>query len=284
MKETLAVSIANRNRLRSYSKQKLALMKVKETTQSNKPTAALLRKRDIVKAGQEKEKAEHNLRLLRNFNAKKDKESRSDKRWEKNGKDKLRRSAKSKTTKYDSDEDDTDEEDDEDDEEDEEDEEDEDDKVKDVHNYNQGEEKNDSSEGNKDKEDGDMVTEHADDMEFIEKIVGHRTDPKMGKQLKVQWDNGSIEWHRYGNVVKDEFFMVKEYVQKHGLEKKGWKLPVKGKKSTLSEILDDRLDKDGTCELECVYDNGFREWNSRNMVEKVNKSLVEEYFKNISED
>ena len=146
----------------------------------------------MIKAGRGKEKAERTLQLLKDFNAQKDKESRSKKRGEKKGKEKLWRSAENR----------------------EEDEEDEDD-------YNQAEGENDTSEGTKDIEDEDMTSEDGDNMEFIEKIVGHGMDQKIGKQLKVQWDNGSIEWHWYGDVVKDEFFMVKDYVMKHGLEKKG---------------------------------------------------------------
>ena len=116
-----------------------------------------------------------------------------------------------------------------------------------------------------------------EDAEYIERIIGHKHDLKNGRKLKARWDNGYVGWHYYDTVVLDEYTLVKEYILKQKLDQKGWTLPTKEDAKKIVEILDDRL-VEGVPELECVYDNGFREWQERRLVEKKYRKLVKEYF------
>ena len=116
-----------------------------------------------------------------------------------------------------------------------------------------------------------------EDAEYIESIIGHKHDIKRGRQLKARWDNGYIGWHYYDTVVLDEYTLVKDYLIKHKLDEQGWILPRKEDAKKIVEVLDDRL-VEGISELECVYDNGFHDWEERGLVEKKYRKLVKAYF------
>ena len=116
-----------------------------------------------------------------------------------------------------------------------------------------------------------------EDAEYIESIIGHKHDIKRGRQLKARWDNGYIGWHYYDTVVLDEYTLVKDYLIKHKLDEQGWILPRKEDAKKIVEVLDDQL-VEGISELECVYDNGFHDWEERGLVEKKYRKLVKAYF------
>ena len=78
---------------------------------------------------------------------------------------------------------------------------------------------------------------------------------------------------------------MKDYVHQNDLEDKGWKLPAKSKGIKLDEIVDDRITKTtGVAELECIYENGFRDWEPKTIVQKKFPLLVKAYFDEIDDD
>ena len=116
-----------------------------------------------------------------------------------------------------------------------------------------------------------------DEVQWIEEILDHKHNKREGKLLLARWDNGCEGWDKFNNLVKDDYPLVKEYVTRHRLEEKGWRLPSREKAKKLVEIVGNRSKKNGEVELECIYDNGFRDWEDMEQVESKFPDMVRNY-------